>query len=60
MSNFTEIIADAFAETTYISYADCQEIVFHTTTVYRTQEQLYLLLFLIIGGILVIKWLWNK
>jgi len=63
MGNSTELmqlIAQQFGETATISYADCQEIVVATTEIYRTQEQIYILLFLVIFGIMVIKWLWNK
>ena len=63
MGNSTElmqIISQSFGETATISYADCQEIVVATTEIYRTQEQLYMLLFLVIFGIMLIKWLWNK
>ena len=60
VTNLMQILSQSFGETAYISYAQCNEIVIATTQVYRTQETIYLLLFLIIFGVLFIKWLWKK
>jgi len=59
-SDLMQLISQSYGETATISYLQCQEIVQTTTQIYQVQLQICGWLFILIFGILIIKWLWNK